>query len=110
MPTYTEIAGLTDLSTKTIQRHFEDPQILYASSVKLRALRDKAMLTVAIKAVGGKSVAWAKLFLEATEAELVTKKLDVSSGGHPLSKHTLTDDQFSSLLKNLNEKAPANKG
>lgn len=110
MPTYKQIADQAGLSTKTIQRHFDDPQILTAGSAKLRALRDNVMMAVAIKAMTGKSVWWAKLFLEATEGELITKKIDVQSGGQPINnanRHSLTDDQFAELLKNLNAKTAA---
>lgn len=107
MPTYTEIAAQIGLSTKTIARHFEDPEILESARVKLRALRDRALITVAVKAISGKSVWWSKLFLDATEGEFVTKKMDVKSGGQPIApSHSMTDEQFQTMMTALNANAP----
>lgn len=107
MPTYTDLARITNLSLKTIQRHFEDPEILNQSRSKVRALRDKALLTVAIKAISGSNVQWARLFLETTEAEFVTKKVDVKSDGKALAKSVgpqLSNAQFAKLLTAINGK------
>lgn len=66
-PTYTALAKQLGMNECTIRRHLKDEDMFDELKVKLRALKNKALLTVAIKAIKGDDVNWAKLFFEVTD-------------------------------------------
>jgi hypothetical protein len=66
-PTYQSIANQLDLDVKTVQRHLKDDEMFEDLKVKLNALKSKALLTLAMKAIKGDSHHWTRLFFEVTE-------------------------------------------
>lgn len=66
-PTYTALAKQLGMNECTIRRHLKDEAMFDELKIKLRALKNKALLTVAINAIKGKDVNWAKLFFEVTD-------------------------------------------
>lgn len=63
-PTYISIAKTVKLDEKTVRRHLQDTNMFEDLLIKMRALKDKALLTLAIKAIKGDSHHWTKLFFE----------------------------------------------
>lgn len=76
-PTYAKIAKITNLNPKTVERHLrgyiddngKERTIFEDLKVKMAALKDKVMFTLAIKAIEGKDPQWMKLFFEVTTEE-----------------------------------------
>ena len=66
-PTYESLARQLKLDEKTIRRHLQDDEMFQDLKVKLRALKNKALLTLAIKAIKGDSHHWSRLFFEVTD-------------------------------------------
>lgn len=63
-PTYTKLAKQTNLNEKTIRRHLQDTDTFGDLKLKLKAMSERSLITIGIKAVKGESVAWSKLFHE----------------------------------------------
>lgn len=72
-PTYKRLATELNISVKTVQRHFDDEEMFDELRKKMRILREKAYLTLAVKAMQGKSHQWSRLFFEVTD-EIKTKE------------------------------------
>ena len=66
IPTYVSLAKQLQMSERTIRRHLQESEAMDDMQLKLRALRNRALLTVGIKAIKGDNVNWARLFLEMT--------------------------------------------
>ena len=66
-PTYQAIARELNLSEKTVRRHLQDTDMFEDLKVKMRAIKNKAMLTLAVKAIKGESHHWTRLFFEVTD-------------------------------------------
>lgn len=66
-PTYEGLAKTLGLNEKTVRRHLQDEEMFEDLKVKLRALKNKALLTLAIKAIKGDSHHWSRLFFEVTD-------------------------------------------
>ena len=66
-PTYQAIARELNLSEKTVRRHLHDTDMFEDLKVKMRAIKNKAMLTLAVKAIKGESHHWTRLFFEVTD-------------------------------------------
>lgn len=66
-PTYSALAKKLNLNEKTIRRHLAEAEMFDDLKVKLRALKNKALLTLAVKAMKGDNVNWSRLFFEVTE-------------------------------------------
>lgn len=77
LPSYEYLAKQTKLSSKTIMRHLKDGDMFEDMKIKLNALKDKALLTLAVKAINGDSHHWARLFFEVTE-EVKTKDNNIT--------------------------------
>lgn len=63
-PTYAAIAKRCNISERTVRRHFEKASILGDQTQKLQVLRDRSLLTIAVKAIKGDNVHWNRLFHE----------------------------------------------
>lgn len=63
-PTYATLAKQTNLNERTIRRHLQDTDIFGDLKLKLKAMSERSLITIGIKAVKGESVAWSKLFHE----------------------------------------------
>jgi hypothetical protein len=66
-PTYQSIATQLHLSVKTVQRHLQEDEMFEDLKTKLKALKNKALLTLALKAIKGDSHHWSRLFFEVTD-------------------------------------------
>lgn len=66
-PTYVALAKKLKMDERTVRRHFQDNDMFEDLKIKLRALKDKALLTLAVKAVKGESHHWSRLFFEVTD-------------------------------------------
>lgn len=66
-PTYAGIARQLGLNEKTVRRHLSETGMFEDLKIKMNALKDKALLTLAIKAIKGDSHHWTRLFFEVTE-------------------------------------------
>jgi hypothetical protein len=66
-PTYESLAKKLKLDERTVRRHLGDDEMFQDLKVKLRALKNKALLTLAIKAIKGDSHHWSRLFFEVTD-------------------------------------------
>lgn len=66
-PTYQALANKLKLDEKTVRRHLSDDEMFQDLKIKLRALKNKAMLTLAVKAIKGESHHWSRLFFEVTD-------------------------------------------
>lgn len=66
-PSYTALAKKLNLNEKTVRRHFQEHEMFEDLKIKLRALKDKALLTLAVKAIKGDSHHWSRLFFEVTD-------------------------------------------
>lgn len=76
-PTYKAIAEKTGLSIKTVERHLKDSDMFEDLKIKMRALKDKALLTLAVKAIKGESHHWSRLFFEVMD-EVKAKDTDIN--------------------------------
>jgi hypothetical protein len=68
--------------------------------LKLSALREQSLLTIGIKAIQGKSVAWSKLF-----HEIVDSISDDDNKGKANQFGIISDEQFKQLLKQARDTA-----
>lgn len=66
-PTYQAIATKLGLDEKTVRRHLQETEMFEDIKLKMKALKDKAMLTLAVKAIKGESHHWTRLFFEVTD-------------------------------------------
>ena len=66
-PTYTGIARQLGLDEKTIRRHLQDEGMFEDLKLKMRAIKNKALLTLSMKAIKGDSHHWTRLFFEVTD-------------------------------------------
>lgn len=66
-PTYQAIATKIGLDEKTVRRHLQETEMFQDIKDKMKALKDKALLTLAVKAIKGESHHWTRLFFEVTD-------------------------------------------
>lgn len=66
-PTYAQIAKAVNLNEKTVRRHFTETDMFQDMKSKLNALKNKALMTLAMKAIKGESHHWSRLFFEVTD-------------------------------------------
>lgn len=66
-PTYAGIARHLNLDEKTIRRHLHEEDMFEDLKVKMRAIKNKALLTLSMKAIKGDSHHWTRLFFEVTD-------------------------------------------
>lgn len=86
-PTYQSIATKLGLNEKTVRRHLQDDEMFQDLKIKLRALKNKALLTLAIKAIKGDSHQWSRLFFEVTDEVKKTddKNITININGKKVS-------------------------
>lgn len=78
-PTYTALARATRFNERTIRRHFENSDILGDQELMMKSLRDKSLMTIAVKAMQGKSVVWNRLFHEIVDGLGSKKQIELST-------------------------------
>jgi AcrR family transcriptional regulator len=66
-PTYAAIAKQLGMNERTVRRHLQDEEMFEDLKVKMRAIKNKALLTLAMKAIKGDSHHWTRLFFEVTD-------------------------------------------
>lgn len=66
-PSHVSIAKATGLSIETIKRHLNDEEAFEEMNKKLRAIKDRALMTLAAKAMKGESVQWMRLFFDVVD-------------------------------------------
>jgi len=66
-PTYESIAQKLKINERTVRRHLQENEMFEDLKLKLRALKNKALLTLAVKAIKGESHHWTRLFFEVTD-------------------------------------------
>ena len=96
-PTYQSIADKLGLDVKTVQRHLKDDEMFDELKIKMRALSNKAFLTLGIKAMQGTSHHWSRLFFEVMDEVKGKDQTPVvvnNNGG-------MSDNQFSQLLNTI---------
>jgi predicted transcriptional regulator len=76
-PTYSAIAKQLNLSEKTVRRHLQDDEMFEDLKVKMRAIKNKALLTLGMKAIKGDNVNWTRLFFEVTD-EIKSKDSNIT--------------------------------
>jgi predicted transcriptional regulator len=76
-PTYAAIAKQLGLNEKTVRRHLQDDEMFEDLKVKMRAIKNKALLTLAVKAIKGDSHHWTRLFFEVTD-EIKSKENNIT--------------------------------
>lgn len=105
MPTCSEIARLTGLSYKTIQRHLQTPSFK-RNTEKLRAIQDKMMILFAQQVVESKNHSMWDLYFELTEKDFV-KNRRIEFGdkdGQPLSGIPIAAPPW--LINHVNKPEP----
>jgi hypothetical protein len=99
-PTYAKLAKEVNLCDRTVRRHLKETDLFGDMKLKLSALREQSLLTIGIKAIQGKSVAWSKLFHEIVDG------VDEDDNKKTLNQFgIISDDQFSQLLKQARDTA-----
>jgi predicted transcriptional regulator len=76
-PTYAAIAKQLGLNEKTVRRHLQDEEMFEDLKVKMRAIKNKALLTLGMKAIKGDNVNWTRLFFEVTD-EIKSKENNIT--------------------------------
>lgn len=76
-PTYQSIAEELGLNEKTVRRHLQDDEMFEDLKIKMRAIKNKALLTLGIKAIKGDSHHWTRLFFEVTD-EIKSKDSNIT--------------------------------
>ena len=66
-PTYAAIGKELKLSEKTVRRHLQDDEMFEDLKIKMRSIKNKALMTLAMKAIKGESHHWTRLFFEVTD-------------------------------------------
>jgi len=66
-PTYAGIGKQLSLDEKTIRRHLQEEDMFEDLKIKMRAIKNKALLTLSMKAIKGESHHWTRLFFEVTD-------------------------------------------
>ena len=66
-PSYAQIAKEVNLDERTVRRHFEQAKSLGDQTQKIQVLRDRSLLTIAVKAIKGEGVEWNRLLHQITD-------------------------------------------